>query len=123
MNYKIIRNGSCKVNRKLLNKSEKMGTIDVPANIIQIEYRNYNIIIDAGYGQNALKVTKKFPERFMRWLTPLTPGAIDVNTLAIEGKKNILIYSHYHIDHVGNFNYDKKIVCYGSKLELETILN
>lgn len=124
--YKIIKQGSCKVFGKALDKKAKKKFYDIPAYCLYLELNNRKILIDTGYNQEFFSASKKFPERIMRYITPVkknTPSLIE--TLRKEGISfdeniNILI-SHWHPDHIGSLKEVQKNTIYASTLEYRAL--
>lgn len=64
-------------------------------------------LIDTGYGPDYWRVTRSFPERFLRWVTPLSrrqpvfgssyPACVGVDAARI----TTVFVSHFHADHIG----------------------
>lgn len=64
------------------------------------------ILFDTGYDPAFLRATRPFPERFYRWLTPVTladgeQAASQIVALGFQpGDVRHLVLSHFHADHV-----------------------
>lgn len=121
MKYTVHTQGSCKAPGKLLYPKLPMRYIDIPARIVHVQYKDLNLVLDAGYGEKLHNVTRHFPERAMRFITPFKTPKEDITTYADTQKRNVLIYTHYHVDHVGNFDADTVFECVGSHEELSYI--
>lgn len=121
MKYEIHVQGYCRAVGKLLHKTLPWKCIKLPARVLQIQYEDLNIIIDAGYGSRLVDETACFPERIMRLLTPFSISHNNIQDYRIDEKRNMCIYSHYHVDHVGNFDYGHVFECFGSVEELSYV--
>ena len=74
------------------------------------------MLFDTGYDPAFLAATQPFPERFYRWLTPVTlaandlPGRLRALGFAPEDVRH-LILSHFHADHIaGAHAFPKAII-------------
>ncbi|MEO1526246.1 MAG: MBL fold metallo-hydrolase [Planctomycetota bacterium] len=85
-------------------------------------------LIDTGYGPDIWPATRRFPQRFLRWFTPIPkrqtifendyPNSVGIDPDAID---NILI-SHFHADHIGGLKLFPKARFLYRKSSYETLV-
>jgi glyoxylase-like metal-dependent hydrolase (beta-lactamase superfamily II) len=77
-----------------------------PAVFLALRHRREGwIVVDTGYGGRFQVATRRFPQRFYRWVLPVTERGSVRATLAAGGidigEVRHLVVTHFHADHVG----------------------
>ncbi len=103
----LIVAGSCRSVGRLAVAGHGLRPVDFPALVAVIEHPQAGIILfDTGYTDRFARETHPFPQRFYRWLTPLSlePAATAVAQLRARGVAagdvEHVVVSHLHADHV-----------------------
>jgi len=121
--YKILKQGSCRAFGKTIDKRALNKFYEIPAYCIYLEINNRKILIDTGYSNSFYESTKKFPERFMRYVTPVKKNILSLeetfrlNDLKLDENVNVLI-SHFHPDHIGSLKELSNNKVFASEREL-----
>ena len=85
-----------------LHGNGKLRKIDIPANFAVIHHQQYGIILyDTGYSPRFFEATRNWPERLLRYLTPVVRLTSAAEQLAERGLvPSHLILGHLHPDHI-----------------------
>lgn len=101
----LFRVGSCRAPAALNVTGGSFRVQSAPSGVALIRHpRRGNILFDTGYGPSFFRATAGFPERFYRWLRPVTLPEHErlPMQLAKRGieRPDLVILSHLHGDHV-----------------------
>jgi len=118
--FRWLERGSCRHPERATLSGGSLCAVDFPAMVGVIEHPQRGLFLfDTGYDPAFLDATRPFPERFYRWVTPVT---IDDSLswrswLATHGLSDEAIagtiVSHFHGDHVAGLRHlaDRPIHC------------
>lgn len=102
---KVLSSGFC---RHLLSVIDRKTwkVVDFPAVFLVLYHATEGwILVDTGYGSAFASATERFPQRFYRWVTPVTSVGSTAGILSRAGIQPAdirhIIITHFHADHVG----------------------
>jgi glyoxylase-like metal-dependent hydrolase (beta-lactamase superfamily II) len=103
----LFASGYCEANNYIVNKSEitRKSSFHAVWALFYFPYIGY-VLFDTGYSEAFQIATKRFPERFYRWATPVilkpnqsAKAILEHQQIRTEDIKYIII-SHFHADHI-----------------------
>ncbi len=107
MKIKILNAGYCTSPEHLALQGGRWRGIHFPAMFALFEHPRFGaMLFDTGYSYRFFEETKNFPNRFYRWLTPVTLSEEDlaINQLSTLNFKpsdiTHIFISHFHADHI-----------------------
>ncbi len=126
---RFFASGFCEAHEKIVNPKDGHGKCKFYAVWVLIFVPEIGyVLFDTGYSEAFHKATKSFPERFYRWVTPVTLDPIQTAKSILEdsGIKSeeirFVIVSHFHADHIAGLKDFPmaQIIC--SKVAFEEVL-
>lgn len=109
MKINILHAGYCTAPEHIAIQGGRWRSIHFPAMFALLQHPRFGaMLFDTGYSYRFFEETKKFPNRFYRWMTPVTLREEDlvVNQLSTFGilPQNIthVFISHFHADHIAS---------------------
>jgi glyoxylase-like metal-dependent hydrolase (beta-lactamase superfamily II) len=109
MKIRVLQAGYCTAPEHVAMQSGRWRTIHFPAMFALLEHPRFGpMVFDTGYSYRFFDETRRFPNRFYRFMTPVTLHEEDlvVNQLASfnirPGDVTHVFISHFHADHVGS---------------------
>jgi glyoxylase-like metal-dependent hydrolase (beta-lactamase superfamily II) len=108
VSVELFHSGYCLSNARVVNPGASPGKMKFYAVWLLIYHESTGyMLFDTGYTERFYAVTKKFPERFYRIVTPVFIRETDTVSVTLE-KKGIpkdkikyIVISHFHADHIG----------------------
>ena len=111
MKINILHAGYCTAPEHIAIHGGRWRSIHFPAMFALLQHPHFGpMLFDTGYSYRFFDETRKFPNRFYRWMTPVTLHEKDlvVNQLAIFNlqPKDIthVFISHFHADHIASLS-------------------
>ncbi len=109
MKINILHAGYCTAPEHIAIHGGRWRSIHFPAMFALLQHPRFGpMLFDTGYSYRFFDETKRFPNRFYRWMTPVTLHEEDlvVNQLATFGIKpqdiSHVFISHFHADHIAS---------------------
>lgn len=109
MKINILHAGYCTAPEHIAIHGGRWRSIHFPAMFALLQHPSFGpMLFDTGYSYRFFDETRKFPNRFYRWMTPVTLHEEDlvVNQLATFGIRpqdiTHVFISHFHADHIGS---------------------
>ncbi len=111
MKINILHAGYCTAPEHIAIHGGRWRSIHFPAMFALLQHPSFGpMLFDTGYSYRFFEETKKFPNRFYRWMTPVTLHEEDlvVNQLAAFGIRpqdiTHTFISHFHADHIASLS-------------------
>ncbi len=109
MKIRVLHAGYCTAPEHVAMHGGRWRTIHFPAMFALLEHPRFGpMLFDTGYSYRFFEETRRFPNRFYRFMTPVTLHEEDlvVNQLAgfnirPQDVTHVFI-SHFHVDHIGS---------------------
>jgi glyoxylase-like metal-dependent hydrolase (beta-lactamase superfamily II) len=120
LKIQLFSSGYCVAHEKIVNPINGKGKCKFYAVWALIYVPNIgNMLFDTGYSEAFYESTKKFPERFYRWATPVylnkneTARHILTERDISPDEIKYIILSHFHADHIAGLKDfpNSKIIC------------
>lgn len=113
-NVTFINAGFCTATERMVGGPSRR-EIQFFAVFVYFEHPDHGAcLIDAGYSEHFYTATASFPERFFRWLTPVTlpspqnaEGVLRARGIDTKSINKIFV-SHFHADHIGGLRHFKQ---------------
>ena len=109
MKIKVLHAGYCTAPEHIAIKGGRWRSIRFPAMFALLEHPGFGpMLFDTGYSYRFFEETRAFPNRFYRWMTPVTLREEDllVNQLAALNMRprdiTHVFISHFHADHIAS---------------------
>lgn len=109
MKITILHAGYCTAPEHIAIHGGHWRNIRFPAMFALLQHPHFGpMLFDTGYSRRFFDETKKFPNRFHRWITPVTLHEEDllINQLAAYGVRpqdvTRVFISHFHADHIAS---------------------
>jgi glyoxylase-like metal-dependent hydrolase (beta-lactamase superfamily II) len=111
MKINILHAGYCTAPEHIAIHGGRWRSIHFPAMIALLQHPQFGaMLFDTGYSYRFFEETKRFPNRFYRWMTPVTLHEEDLLTnqllkfdLRLKDITHVFI-SHFHADHIASLS-------------------
>ena len=125
LGFRWLERGSCRHPQAMTIKGGSLCAVDFPALVGVIDHPQRGLFLfDTGYDRAFIEATRPFPERFYRWMTPVSIGAdadwrtwLAVNAID-ESRIAGTIVSHFHGDHVAGMRHLSHLPVYCARAGL-----
>lgn len=108
LDLRLLEAGSCSHPERIVRRRGRWAPIRFPATVGVLRHPDRGwILFDAGYSPRFFELTRRWPWRLYRWVTPVRcgprdPAVVQLRALGIDPDDvALIVVSHAHADHVG----------------------